>query len=89
MIKKLFCQATSFNFFSSQNSFCVMDISFNFFSSENSFFIMHIKFEKHKALKKELSEELMPLVWHPNRWCDLCVSENEKKEIDPMFIEEL
>ena len=119
MIKKLFCQATSFNFFSSQNSFCVMDISFNFFSSENSFFvmhvsfnflsnqnsffvkhisfnffsrqnsffIMHIKFEKHKALKKELSEELIPLVWHPNRWCDLCVSENEKKEIDPMFIE--
>ena len=27
----------------------------------------HIKFEKRKALKKELNEELMPIVWHPNR----------------------
>ena len=27
----------------------------------------HIKFEKRKALKKELSEELMPESWHPNR----------------------
>ena len=27
----------------------------------------HIKFKKHKALKKELNEELMPVAWHPNR----------------------
>ena len=27
----------------------------------------HTKFEKHKALKKELNEELMTVVWHPNR----------------------
>ena len=26
-----------------------------------------IKFEKRKELKKEVSEELMPLAWHPNR----------------------
>ena len=25
----------------------------------------HIKFEKHKALKKKISKELMPIVWHP------------------------
>ena len=29
----------------------------------------------------------MPVVWHPNRWWDQCMSE-DKKEIDPMFIEE-
>ena len=29
----------------------------------------------------------MPVVWHPNRCWDWCMSENEKKEIDPMFIE--
>ena len=28
----------------------------------------HIIFEKHKELKKELSEELMPVAWHPNKW---------------------
>ena len=27
----------------------------------------HIKFEKLKALKRELNEELMPVAWHPNR----------------------
>ena len=31
----------------------------------------------------------MPVAWHPNRWWDFCVSEDEKKEIDPVFIEEL
>ena len=31
----------------------------------------------------------MPVAWHPSRWWDWCVSEDEKKEIDPMFIEEL
>ena len=31
----------------------------------------------------------MPVAWHPNRWWDWCVSEDENKEIDPVFIEEL
>ena len=26
------------------------------------------KFEKRKAYKKDLSKELMPLLWHPIRW---------------------
>ena len=47
------------------------------------------KFEKRKELKKQLSEELMPVAWHPNRQWDSCMSEDEKKEIDPMFTEEL
>ena len=48
----------------------------------------HIIFRKWKEVKKELSEELMPVAWHPNRCCDWCMSGEEKK-IDPMFIEEL
>ena len=31
----------------------------------------------------------MPVAWHSNRWWDWCVSEDQKKEIDPMFIKEL
>ena len=31
----------------------------------------------------------MPVVWHPNRWQHFCMSEDEKKEIDPIFMEEL
>ena len=49
----------------------------------------HAKFEKRKALKKELNEELMPEAWHPNRRWNWCLSEDEKKEINPLFIKEL
>ena len=31
----------------------------------------------------------MPAVWHPSRWWNWCMSEDEKKEVDPMFIEDL
>ena len=31
----------------------------------------------------------MPVAWHPNRWWDWCVSGDEKKEIDQMFLEEI
>ena len=60
---------------------------FNFQSNQDSIFVKHTKFEKRKALKKKLNEELMPVAWHPNRWWDWCVSENEKKEIEPIFTE--
>ena len=49
----------------------------------------HIKFENHEALKKELNKELVFVGWHPNRWWDWCLPEDEKKEINPMFIEAL
>ena len=39
----------------------------------------HIKFEKHKALKKELNEELMEIAQHPKRRWNFCMSEVEKK----------
>ena len=31
----------------------------------------------------------MPLGWHPDKWWDWCMSEDEKKEIDPSFIQDL
>ena len=27
----------------------------------------------------------MPIVWHPKRWWNFCMSEDEKKEIEPNF----
>ena len=49
----------------------------------------HIKFEKRKALKKQLNKELIPAAWHPSRWQHWCKSEDEKKKINQIFIEEL
>ena len=34
-----------------------------------------------------MRRELMLVAWHPTRWWDWCISEDEKKEIDPIFIE--
>ena len=36
-------------------------------------------YENLKEQKKELSEKLIPVAWHPNRWWDWCKSEDEKK----------
>ena len=40
-----------------------------------------------QALKKKISEESMPIAWHPERWWNFCMSEDEKKEIEPNFTE--
>ena len=31
----------------------------------------------------------MPAAWHPKIWWKVCVLEREKKEIDPIFFEDL
>ena len=46
----------------------------------------HTKFEKRKALKKKLNEELMSVALHPNGWWERCVSEDEKKEMHLFYI---
>ena len=54
------------------------------------FLVWHTKFEKRRELKKKkISEELMPVAWHPTIWWNWCMSEDEKEEINSMFIEEL
>ena len=45
-------------------------------------------FKKRKVLKKKkISEEFMPIVWHPKRWWKFCMLEDEIKEIEPIFSE--
>ena len=34
---------------------------------------------------KDVSKELMPVPWNPTRWWDWCMSEDEKKGIEPIF----
>ena len=29
----------------------------------------------------------MPVAWHPDRWWNFCMLEDEKKEIQPLFTE--
>ena len=32
-----------------------------------------------KQFKKDINKELMPVAWHPTRWQDWCMPEDEKK----------
>ena len=40
---------------------------------------------KRKAMKKNIKEELMPIAWHPDRYWDWCVPEDEKKKLGGWF----
>ena len=34
-----------------------------------------------------ISEDLMSVAWHPKTWWNFYMSEDEKKEIEPIFTE--
>ena len=36
---------------------------------------------------KKLSKELLLVAWHPTRWWDQCMTEDEEKRIEPVFID--
>ena len=38
---------------------------------------------KDKA--KFYPQELTLIAWYPKRWCNFCISEDEKREIKPIF----
>ena len=67
----------------------IFNIDFNSMNLDNNFdeddadtiihtrlLAWHSKFEK----QKNISEEFMPIVWHPKRWWNFCVSGDEKKK---------
>ena len=46
-------------------------------------------YEDHKgrkAQKAKMKEELLPIAWHPSHWWDWCMSEEEKKETEKLFL---
>ena len=49
--------------------------------------VWHYRFNQRKACKKD-SKEVMPVPWHLSKWWDWCMSEDEKKEIEPFLIDE-
>ena len=51
----------------------------------SDFWLGIVNLKKLKALKKNISEEFMPIAWHPKRWYNFCMLEDEKKETKPIF----
>ena len=71
---------------------CIVNIDLNNINLDNNYdeddpdtnilikhLAWHIKFEKHKAFKNELNEELMPIAWHPEKWWKVYMLKDEKK----------
>ena len=40
-----------------------------------------------RTKKKKINEELIPIVWHPKRWWNFRMSEDNEKEVEPIFTE--
>ena len=41
--------------------------------------------KNRKAQKAKIKEELLPIAWHPLRWWDWCVPEDEKRETEKLW----
>ena len=42
-------------------------------------------YQKRKAQKAQTEKKLLPIAWHPSRWWDCCMSEDEKKETEKLW----
>ena len=43
-------------------------------------------YEKRKAQKAEIKDELIPFTWHPSRSLNWCVPEDEKKDMEKLWV---
>ena len=41
--------------------------------------------QKRKAQKASIKEELLPIAWHPSRYWDWCMSEDEKRDTEALW----
>ena len=46
---------------------------------------MYDGYQKRRVQKASIKEGLMPIAWHPSRWWDWCVHEDEKKEKEKLW----
>ena len=42
-------------------------------------------YKKREAHKVSIKEELLPIAWHPSRYWDWCMSEDEKRDTEALW----
>ena len=42
-------------------------------------------YQKRKAQKSEIKDGLLPIAWHPSRYWDWCMSEDEKRDTETLW----
>ena len=53
--------------------------------NEDKYFEWYEGYKKRKAEKAQIKKELMPIAWHPSRWWNWCMQEDEKKETEKLW----
>ena len=48
--------------------------------NEGKFFKWYNGYQKRRTQKAQIEKELLPISWHPSRYWDWCMSEDEKKK---------
>ena len=57
----------------------------DYYCNDNKLVEWYEGYKKLKAQKAQIKEELIPIGWHPSRWWDWCVPEDEKKETEKLW----
>ena len=52
---------------------------------DNGYIKWYDGYQKRKAQKAKIKKELMPIAWHPSRWWDWCIPEDEKQEREKLW----
>ena len=52
---------------------------------EDKFFEWYDGYKKRNTQKAKIKKELMSMAWHPSRWWDWCVPENEKGDAEKLW----
>ena len=55
------------------------------YCNDDGYIKWHKGYQKRKAQKAKIEEELMRIAWHPSRWWNWCLDEDEKKETKKFF----
>ena len=58
---------------------------FDDYDDEDNFFDCYEGYQKRKAQKVKIKEELLPIAWHPSRYQDWCIPEDEKQWIEKLW----
>ena len=57
-----------------------------YYCNDNEMIEWYHDYQKRKAQKAKIKDELMPIAWHPSRWWDWCVPEDEERETEKIFL---
>ena len=57
----------------------------DYYCNNDTLIEQYDRYKKRKAQKASIKEEILPIAWHPSRYWDWCMLEDEKKETEKLW----